>query len=329
MMISFVIPLYNEVDNLATLHAELADAVAAAGLDPVEFLFVDDGSTDGSWRVVEGLAAGNERVRGVRFRRNFGKAAALTAGFRAARGEVVVTLDGDLQDDPAEVPRFLAALAEGDGLDVVSGWKRKRHDPWHKVGPSRVFNLLVTRATGCRLHDHNSGYKAYRRAVLDEVAIYGELHRFVPALAHARGFRVGEIEVHHRPRRFGVSKYGVGRFLKGLLDLVTVKFLTAYGRRPLHALGTLGLIGVGLGGAGLVAAWAGGASTAAAVLAGVAVAVGFQLVGLGLVAELITSCRPDPGRSYSIAATVGPGPVEAGRDGRPAADTDAGAGALR
>ena len=249
-MISFVIPLYNEAENLTTLHAELADSVAAAGLADVEFLFVDDGSTDGSWRLIEGMAAGDPRVRGIRFRRNFGKADALTAGFRAARGELVFTLDGDLQDAPAEGRRFLAKLDEGDGLDLVSGWKRKRHDPWHKVGPSRIFNRLVSRVTGLQLHDHNCGYKLYRRAVLEEVRIYGELHRFVPALAHARGFRIGEIEVHHRARRFGRSKYGVSRFLKGLIDLLTVSFLSRYGSRPLHAFGTSALVFIGLGFAG-------------------------------------------------------------------------------
>ena len=313
-MISFVIPLYNEVDNLAALHAELADAVASAGLDEVEFLFVDDGSTDGSWRIIEGFATGDCRVRGLRFRRNFGKAAALTAGFRSSRGDRVFTLDGDLQDDPAEIPRFLARLDEGKGLDLVSGWKRKRHDPWHKVGPSRIFNQLVSRVTGLRLHDHNCGYKLYRRAVLDEVTIYGELHRFVPALAHARGFRVGEIEVHHRARRFGRSKYGVSRFLKGLLDLLTVSFLTRYGARPLHAFGTAGLVFLGLGMVGLgmigVARGLGWESwpVAPVVLASISVAVGIQLIGLGLIAERVTAMRIIPEETYSIATTVGHGP---------------------
>jgi glycosyltransferase involved in cell wall biosynthesis len=310
-MISFVIPLYNEVDNLAALHAELAEAVAAAGLDEVEFLFVDDGSTDGSWRVVEEIAAGDGRAAGIRFRRNFGKAAALMAGFRAARGTLVFTLDGDLQDDPVEIPRFLAKLDE-DGLDLVSGWKRKRHDPWHKVGPSRIFNQLVSRVTGLHLHDHNCGYKLYRRAVLDELVIYGELHRFVPALAHARGFRVGEIEVHHRARRFGRSKYGVSRFLKGLLDMLTVSFLTRYGTRPLHAFGAVGLgfLGLGLVGLVVIGAARGLGSTswpvAPIVLAAASLIIGVQLVGLGLVAEKVTASRLCIEDTYSIAATVGP-----------------------
>ncbi|HEY2159564.1 MAG TPA: glycosyltransferase family 2 protein [Isosphaeraceae bacterium] len=311
-MISFVIPLCNEVENLADLHAELAATVASSGLDDVEFLFIDDGSTDGSWRVVEDLAADDPRVRGVRFRRNFGKAAALTAGFRAAVGGLVFTLDGDLQDDPGEIPRFLAKIEEGEGLDLVSGWKRKRHDPWHKVGPSRIFNRLVSRVTGLHLHDHNCGYKLYRRAVLDEVTIYGELHRFVPALAHARGFRIGELEVHHRARLHGRSKYGVSRFLKGLLDLVTVSFLTRYGSRPFHAFGTVGLgflmlslIGLAALGVARGFGWTSW-PIAPVVLAATSLAIGVQLLATGLVAERLTASRLDPEDTYSIAATVGP-----------------------
>jgi glycosyltransferase involved in cell wall biosynthesis len=313
-MISFVIPLYNEVENLATLHAELTAIVASAGLGEVEFIFVDDGSVDGSWRVIESLAQSDEAVRGVRFRRNFGKAAALTAGFNAARGSLIFTLDGDLQDDPAEVPRFLAMLTEGDGLDVVSGWKRKRHDPWHKVGPSRLFNSVVSLVTGCHLHDHNCGYKLYRRAVLDEVTIYGELHRFVPPLAAARGFRVAEIEVHHRSRRFGHSKYGLGRFLKGLIDLLTVTFVTRYGSRPLHALGTIGLSFLALGGLGLITLGLRGSiwPVSATVLVAGSIVVGIQLIALGLVAELITSRQIDASKTYCIAATVGNVSVEGG-----------------
>ena len=209
-------------------------------LGPVEFIFVDDGSRDGSWAVLTELAERDPRVGAIRFRRNFGKAAALTAGFQAARGDLVFTLDGDLQDDPAEIPRFLAELEQG--YDVISGWKKTRHDPWHKVYPSRVFNWMVSRLTGCRLHDHNCGFKLYRREVLREVGIYGELHRFIPVLAHARGFRVGEVVVRHRRRRHGASKYGFSRLLKGFLDLLTVRFLTRFSQRPLHVLGGIGLV---------------------------------------------------------------------------------------
>jgi glycosyltransferase involved in cell wall biosynthesis len=310
-MISFVIPLYNEVENLSTLHAELTDVVASAGLGDVEFLFVDDGSIDGSWRIIENLARGDDRVRGIRLRRNFGKAAALAAGFAAARGGLVFTLDADLQDDPAEVPRFLAKLDEGR-FDLLSGWKVRRRDPWHKVGPSRLFNKTVSLVSGCRLHDHNCGYKLYRRAVLDEVKIYGELHRFIPVLAAARGFRVGEIEVNHRSRRFGVSKYGLGRFLKGLLDLLTVTFLTRYGSRPLHAIGTASLAFLLVGTLGLISLALGRAlgwwewPFVPLVLATGAVVVGVQFLVLGLVAELVISRQIDATKTYSVDATIGP-----------------------
>ncbi len=319
-MISVVIPLYNEAESLDTLHAELDRVFAAEGLADVEFLFVDDGSRDASWKVVRDLAGRDPRVRAFRFRRNFGKAAALTAGFRAAKGEIVFTLDGDLQDDPAEVPRFLAKLNEGDGLDVVSGWKKRRHDPWHKVYPSRVFNELVSRMTGCRLHDHNCGFKAYRGEVLREVEIYGELHRFVPVLAHARGFRVGEIEVNHRARKFGASKYGFSRFMKGLLDLLTVRFLTRFSQRPLHVLGGIGLSLLGVGALGLVylaVLWLLGdrpIGTRPLLTYSVAVLqVGLQLLSIGVIAELVTSYNIRTEDTYSIAETVGPTPTaEAG-----------------
>ncbi|MEX0977816.1 MAG: glycosyltransferase family 2 protein, partial [Pirellulales bacterium] len=189
-MLSIVIPICDERESLAALHRELDEVARAHGYE-MEIILVDDGSTDGSWSEIRRLAEKDSRVRGIRFRRNFGKAAALAAGFRAAGGETVMTLDADLQDDPREIPRFLAAMSED--LDVVSGWKQPRHDPWHKVFPSRVFNALVSMLTGVRLHDHNCGMKCYRREVLREVRLYGELHRFVPVLAAARGFTVGEL----------------------------------------------------------------------------------------------------------------------------------------
>src|SRR6516164_609497 len=247
-MISVVIPVYNESESLPLLHAEIAETVKQNALD-LEILFVDDGSNDGSWGVIADLARKHGGVRGIRLRRNFGKAAALLAGFRAARGERILTLDADLQDDPREIPRFLAAL--DGGLDVVSGWKRVRHDPWHKVWPSRVFNALVSGLTGVRLHDHNCGMKCYRAEVVREVRLYGELHRYIPVLAAARGFRVGEIKIEHRPRIFGRSKYGIRRFVKGFLDLLTVKFLTGFGQRPQHLLGSIGLLSFVAGGLGL------------------------------------------------------------------------------
>ncbi|MFM8273051.1 MAG: glycosyltransferase family 2 protein [Gemmata sp.] len=244
-LISVVIPVYNEVESLAALHAEVCE-VAAALPQRIEIVFIDDGSKDGSWNVVRELAAKDSRVRGVKFRRNFGKAAALAAGFGAARGVTVITMDADLQDDPHEIPRFLGALK--GGLEVVSGWKKVRHDPWHKVIPSRVFNRFLSALTGVYLHDHNCGMKAYRAEALREVYMYGELHRFVPVLASARGFKVGELVIQHRARKFGHSKYGWKRFIKGALDVTTVRLLTGFGRRPNHLLGAWGLT-LGAGGA--------------------------------------------------------------------------------
>ncbi|HEU5117284.1 MAG TPA: glycosyltransferase family 2 protein [Isosphaeraceae bacterium] len=313
-MISVVIPVYNEKDSLETLHQELARVFDPLG--EAEFLFVDDGSRDGSWAVIERLAGQDPRVRGIRFRRNFGKAAALSAGFAAVRGEIVFTMDADLQDDPAEVPRFLETL--GEDLDVVSGWKKTRHDPWHKVGPSRVFNWMVSRLTGCNLHDHNCGFKVYRREVLDEVELYGELHRFVPVLAHARGFRVGEIVVNHRARQFGSSKYGVSRLVKGFLDLLTVRFLTRFGQRPLHVFGVLGLLFLAVGALGLLwlaVEWVLGYGPIGArpllIYSATLFGCGTQLVVLGILAELITSYSIRAKDTYSIARRIGPDVAQA------------------
>ena len=247
MKLSFVVPLMNERETLEPLAAGIHQH--AAGHD-FRIIFVDDGSRDGSWEIIRDIASRDTRVKGIRFRKNFGKAAALQAGFLKARGKVVLTLDADLQDDPKEIPRFLSAL--DTGIDVVSGWKKIRHDPWHKVFPSRLFNWTVSRVTGVELHDHNCGFKAYRAEVLKEVQLYGELHRFVPVLAAGRGFKVGELIIHHRARKFGHSKYGFRRFTKGFLDLVSVQFLTGYGDRPQHFLGRMGLMPTLLGFLGLL-----------------------------------------------------------------------------
>ena len=314
-MVSIVIPLFNEEESLGQLHDEI-DAVSREHGYELDVIFVDDGSTDGSWRVVQRIAEKDGRVRGLRFRRNFGKAAALSAGFDAARGDRIMTLDADLQDDPREIPRFLAEM--DTGVDVVSGWKEVRHDPFHKVWPSRVFNWMVSRLTGVRLHDHNCGMKCYKREIFSEVQLYGELHRFVPVLAAARGWKVGEIAIQHRPRPFGSSKYGMRRFVKGFLDLLTVFFLTGYGQRPLHLLGTVGLICFLLGGLGMVylaGYWIVRQTMMpeleplhqrpAVIYSAAALLLGGQLMSIGFVAELMTAHYRRGTTPYSVAETAG------------------------
>jgi glycosyltransferase involved in cell wall biosynthesis len=247
--VTVVVPVFNERDSLPELVTQLQASVRplASGF---QIIFVDDGSTDGSWEIIAGLAAAHADIRGIRLRRNFGKAAALTAGMQAASGSLILMLDADLQDDPAEFPALLGQIDRG--ADLVNGWKQRRLDPWHKVYPSRIFNWMIGRLTGLKLHDHNCGLKLFRADVARELRIYGELHRFIPVLAHARGFKVTEIVVNHRPRQHGHSKYGVRRFLRGFLDLLTVTFLTGYGRRPLHALGAVGLAVLAVGVLGLL-----------------------------------------------------------------------------
>jgi len=227
---SVVIPVHNEQEDVAELTRRIGEAL----VESYEIIFVDDGSTDATWERLLELRK-PDRVRLIRFRRNFGKAAALMAGFAATRGELVFTMDGDLQDDPAETPRFVEALESG--YDLVSGWKKRRHDPGTKVIASRLFNFVVRKLTGVELHDMNCGFKLYRGELAREVRIYGELHRFIPALAAWRGYRVGEIEVQHRPRLHGRSKYGLSRLFKGFVDLVTVLLTAQYGARPAHGFG--------------------------------------------------------------------------------------------
>jgi glycosyltransferase involved in cell wall biosynthesis len=222
-MISIVVPVHNEEENVGPLLAELAETLQPTA-QAWEAIFVDDGSTDATFAALTRLHAANHNVRVVRLRRNFGKAAALSAGFTEAAGDTIVTIDGDLQDDPAEIPRLLAKLDEG--FDLVSGWKAKRQDPWTRRIPSKIFNRVAGFVSGIRLHDMNSGFKAYRPEVVRGLRLYGELHRYIPVIAHYRGFRVAEIPVNHRPRLKGRSKYGVwNRLFRGLYDLFGVRWM--------------------------------------------------------------------------------------------------------
>ena len=315
-MISVVIPTLNEAESLTQLHREL-DEVAEKNQYDLQVIFVDDGSTDGSWKAIEELASRDERVLGIRFRRNFGKAAALSAGFDVAEGEIIITMDADLQDDPGEIPLLLAKLEQG--FDVVSGWKQRRYDPWHKVWPSRVFNALVGKLTGVKLHDHNCGLKCYRRDVIHEVRLYGELHRFVPVLAASRGFQVGEVVVEHSPREHGESKYGWSRLPKGFLELLTVQFITRFGQRPQHWLGTVGMISLTVGMFGmtyLAVLWCISRlpghtavhlhQTAALYYSLVALLIGVQLLAIGFVAEMIASLVARDADHYSVKQHTSP-----------------------
>jgi glycosyltransferase involved in cell wall biosynthesis len=291
--LSVILPVYNEVESLLLLHRKISEAVAPLGL-AYEVIYVDDGSTDGSTDALLELRHGDPRVVVAVQRRNFGKSAALSVGFALARGRIIVTLDADLQDEPAEIPKFLARLEAG--CDVVSGWKQVRHDPLSKRLPSWVANRATSLLTGVNLHDMNSGFKAYRVQAVRRIYLYGDLHRYIPVLAHYAGFRVAEIPVVHHARQFGRSKYGPGRFLRGGLDLITVVFLNQYGRRPLHLFGGVGglmlLVGFVIN-LYLTIEWFGGIrplSERPLLTLGVLLMVmGVQLVTLGLLAELIVS----------------------------------------
>jgi glycosyltransferase involved in cell wall biosynthesis len=302
MLISFVIPVFDEADSLRELTLGIRQHVRPHAH---EIVFVDDGSRDRSLEVVRELAREFPEVRYIAFRRNFGKSAALDAGFHASRGEIVFTMDADLQDDPAEIPAFLARLDQG--FDLVSGWKKERHDPLAKTLPSKLFNWTARRITGVKLHDMNCGFKAYRRAVVQELSIYGDLHRFVPALASWRGFRVGELVVRHHARKFGHSKFGVERFLRGLFDLMTVYFLTSYTARPMHLFGAVGLGASLLGFAGIVYLYAlkfiAGVGIGARPLLVISIflmGAGIQVVLFGLITELIVSQKKRTTTDYSI-----------------------------
>ncbi len=290
-MISIVIPFYNERESLPHLYERLVSSFSG---DDVEFVFVDDGSTDGGFKIIEDLAKSDRRVKGISFRRNFGKSAALSAGFKKAVGDIIVTLDADLQDNPEEVPKLLSKIEEG--YDLVVGWKFPRHDPLGKRLPSKVINAVTSFFTGLKIHDMNSGIKAMRKEVTEEVQLYGELHRFFPSLAFMKGFKVSEVKVKHSERKFGRSKFGAKRFLSGIFDLTTVLFLGKFGKKPLHFFGLFGLflIFVGLVINGYIAylrfRYGGIMGRLPLLLLGILnVVVGVQFFSIGLIGELLAS----------------------------------------
>lgn len=309
-VLSLVIPLLNEEGNLRLLHQKLTEVLFTLGC-PYEIIFVNDGSTDGSPQILEELFKTDPAVQVIHFQQNFGKTAGLVAGFRQSRGEIIITMDADLQDDPAEIPAMLAKLKEG--YDLVAAWRYHRHDPIDKTWPSRIFNWGVSTFSGVRLHDFNCGFKVYRRAVTERIPLYSDFHRFIPVLAVGQGFRVTELPVQHHPRHAGVSKYGAGRTIRGLLDFITVLFLTTYLKHPLRLFGVAGLATFGLGGLielYLAVEWLQRALGLAEVepigtrplftVGILAMILGIQLFSTGLLGEMIRYFTFRPEQEYAI-----------------------------
>lgn len=307
MKLSFVIPVLNEAESLPQLYQEIQQHKAN---HLIEIIFIDDGSSDDSFAIMQALAVEDQGVKVIKFRRNFGKAAALQKGFELADGDVVFTMDADLQDDPKEVPAFLAKL--DTGFDLVSGWKKKRLDPLHKRLPSKLFNSVTAHTFKLKLQDYNCGFKAYRPALVKELFLYGEMHRYIPALAHALGYKVAEIPIQHRARVFGKSKYGIERYLRGFFDLMTVKMVTQYAKSPLYLFGRIGLLSSVLGTlitlylAMLKIFWGLPLSNRPLLFLGILLILGgLQFISLGLISELIIN-RVSPAQRLpiSIEATI-------------------------
>lgn len=308
--LSIVIPVFNEAPSLEHLHQQLTEVLRDLNRG-YEIIFVDDGSTDASAEILEGLYLRDPRTKVIQFRRNFGKTAALAAAFRAVEGDIVVTMDADLQDDPTEIPKLLAQLNEG--YDLVCGWKYHRHDPLSKRLPSKLFNRLTGLITGVKLHDFNTGLKVCHREVIEHLPLRGELHRYIPALAALQGYRIGEVPVQHHERRFGHSKYGLSRLLKGFLDLFTVIFLTRFMSRPLHLFGTVGVLlalpgfAIGLYITSLWFQFGNIQGRQPLLLMGILlILVGLQLFSSGLIGEMLITTQ-QRGPDYHIRRTLGRG----------------------
>jgi glycosyltransferase involved in cell wall biosynthesis len=294
--VSFVIPIMNEEATIALLYDGIALAMKKLRGN-FEVIFIDDGSTDDSINVIKSLCSKKNNVRYYKFRRNFGKSAALSIGFKKTQGDIVFTMDADLQDDPKEIPKFIEKINEG--YDLVSGWKKKRKDPLGKRIPSKLFNTVISILSGVRLHDFNCGFKAYKSVVVKNIKVYGDLHRYIPALAYGKGFKVTEIIVEHHPRKFGKSKYGIERFLKGLFDCFTVVFLNKYFQKPMHFFGKMGLVSGSIGFLIcliLTINWFGGASIGdrpLLTLGILLIILGAQFVSTGLIGEMILNKNYD------------------------------------
>lgn len=304
--LSIIIPLFDEAESIKELYSEIC--TACQGLN-FEIVFVDDCSRDNSFQILEEIHNQDPRVKVIKFRRNFGKSEGLAAGFSVAKGNMIVTMDADLQDDPAEIPNMIAKLQEGH--DLVSGWKKKRKDPWTKRVPSWFWNRLVRAFSGLKIHDFNCGFKIYRREVIETINVYGELHRYIPALAQWEGFLVTELPVNHRRRKYGKSKFGASRFLKGILDLITIVFLSRYTKRPLHVFGFIGfcsfLVGGGITAYLIVLRITGQAylSNRPLLFIGVLLVIlGIQFISIGLLGEMITRSQA-PNHKFSIRKSLG------------------------
>ncbi len=305
--VSVVVPLFNEAESLPELYDQIKAVFSKTGWT-YEIIFINDGSRDESAKVLADLLNRDRNLRVIAFRRNFGKSAALATGFRAARGTYVITMDADLQDDPAEIPALVAKLEEG--YDLVSGWKKKRYDPISKTLPSKLFNYVTGKLSGIRLHDFNCGLKAYRLDVVKEIPVYGELHRFLPVLAFKLGFRITEIPVHHRARQYGKTKFGASRFINGFFDLLTVVFISNFNRAPLHLFGSMGLFCMLVGFAinlYLSVGWLRGnwiGNRPLLFLGVLLMVIGVQFFSFGLIAEKIVNVS-ERDRVYSVHSDSG------------------------
>ncbi|MBK9583866.1 MAG: glycosyltransferase [Saprospiraceae bacterium] len=312
MDISLVIPLYNEVESLPELHGWIKKVMEENGYS-YEVIFVDDGSNDGSWEIIKSIHEKYENVTGVKFRRNYGKSAGLNVGFEHTKGDVVITMDADMQDSPDEIPDLYNMIMK-DGFDLVSGWKKKRYDPLSKTIPTKLYNFVTSKMSGVHLHDMNCGLKAYRGDVVKNIEVYGEMHRYIPVIAKWAGFsNIGEKVVQHRPRKYGVTKFGLSRFIYGPLDLFSIMFMGKFGKRPMHFFGVIGTF-IFFGGLGILA-WLsadkilfnaiGIANRPAFYLGILMVIVGIQLFIAGFLGELISRSSSER-NSYKITETLNP-----------------------